>query len=279
MVLDKKTGRLVARDGENIGPGIFHCTWSSPSLGQVNGRRLIFFAGGNGVVYAFDALKPEDIQRSRSSRQQLLAISSEEAPKSNRTLNRVWKFDSDPTAPKENIHQYIRNRRESPSTIMSMPVFSGGRIYLTTGGDIWWGKRQSWIQCVDASQTGDITEKGLIWSYPLERHSCSTPSIQDGLVYAADTAGNVHCIDAKTGKPYWVHSAGGEIWSSTLIADGKVYIGTRRGNFWALAAGKEKQILGSIRMNDPVISTAVAANGTLYISTMYQLFAVGVDAP
>ncbi len=279
VVLDKTTGKLVAQDHENIGPGIFHCTWASPSLGEVNGRRLVFFGGGDGVLYAFDALKPEDNQGPKTSRHRLLATSSEETPRSGRFLDRVWKFDPDPTAPKKNIHQYIGNRRESPSTIMSMPVFDDGRIYLTTGGDIWWGKRQSWIKCIDASQTGDITESGLIWSYPLEHHSCSTPSIQDGLVYVADTAGKVHCLDAMTGKPYWVHSAGGEIWASTLTADGKVYIGTRRGNFWALATGREKRVLGSVRMNDPIISTAVAANGTLYVSTLYQLYALCEDSP
>ena len=44
IVLDKNTGRLVARDDEHIGPNIFHCTWSSPSLGEVNGARLVFLA-------------------------------------------------------------------------------------------------------------------------------------------------------------------------------------------------------------------------------------------
>ncbi|HSU55387.1 MAG TPA: PQQ-binding-like beta-propeller repeat protein, partial [Candidatus Dormibacteraeota bacterium] len=54
VVLDKRTGRYVAREREGIAPNIFHNTWSSPSLGQVNGRPLVFFAAGNGVLYAFD---------------------------------------------------------------------------------------------------------------------------------------------------------------------------------------------------------------------------------
>ena len=29
VVLDKRTGRLVARDDRRIGPNIFHCTWCS----------------------------------------------------------------------------------------------------------------------------------------------------------------------------------------------------------------------------------------------------------
>jgi len=54
IVLDKETGRLVAQDGERIGPRIFHCTWASPALGVVNGRKLIFYGGPDGVVYAFE---------------------------------------------------------------------------------------------------------------------------------------------------------------------------------------------------------------------------------
>lgn len=57
VVLDKTTGKLVARDNEHIAPDIFHGTWSAPSLGEVNGRPLIFFCGGNGVVYAFEPVK------------------------------------------------------------------------------------------------------------------------------------------------------------------------------------------------------------------------------
>ena len=58
--MDKQTGKVVAQDAERIGPNIYHCTWSSPALGEVNGQRLVFFCGGDGVVYAFEAL-PQDL--------------------------------------------------------------------------------------------------------------------------------------------------------------------------------------------------------------------------
>jgi outer membrane protein assembly factor BamB len=159
--------------------------------------------------------------------------------------------------------------------ISSMPVYCDGRLYVTVGGDIWWGKHQAWLQCIDATRTGDITRDGLIWSYPLERHCCSTPAVHDGLVYAADCSGKVHCVDRRTGRGLWVHDAEGTIWASPLVADGKLYIGTRKGDFWILAAGREKRVLSSVRLPDGVISTAVAANGTLYVGTMGRLYAVG----
>jgi outer membrane protein assembly factor BamB len=254
VVVDKATGRLVAEEREGISRRIFHSTWSSPALGEVNGRRLVFFAGGDGVVYAFDVWHGQETGVGK--------------------LRCVWRFDCDPTAPKENIHSYIRNRRVSPSNIKSMPVFHEGRVYVTVGGDIWWGKEKAWLQCIDATRTGDITQTGLLWSYPLRRHCCSTPSVRGGLVYVADCGGKVHCVDARTGRPYWVHDAGGAMWASTLVADNKVYVGTHRGDFWVLAAGKEHRVLSSIRLDDPVISTPVAANATLFVGTMKRLYAL-----
>lgn len=256
IVLDKRTGRLVAQDGERIGPRIFHATWSSPALGEIGGRRVVFFAGGDGVLYGFEAL-PQDLP---------------EGPV--RTLNRIWRFDCDPQAPKEDVHQYIANRRVSPSNIKSMPVFHNGRIYVTVGGDIWWGKREAWLQCIEAREKGDVTEKALLWSYPLREHCCSTPSISGGLVFVADCGRTVHCVDAETGQPYWTHTMRGDAYGSTLAADGKVYVGSRRGDFYVFAADKEKRVLAEIDLGSPTASTPTAANGVLYVATLTRLFAV-----
>jgi outer membrane protein assembly factor BamB len=256
IVLDKATGRLVAQDNEHIGPRIFHSTWSSPALANVNGRTLIFFCGGDGVVYAFEplgALPPAGTVEK---------------------LRRVWRFDCDPTAPKENVHEYIRNRQESPSNIKSMPVFYQNRIYVTVGGDIWWGKEKAWLKCIDATGAGDITDTGQLWSYPVEMHCCSTPAIWQGLAFVADCGRNVHCVDAETGKPYWTHETNGEIWASTLVADDKVYVGTRRRDFLIMAAGRDKKVLCQVKLDSPIAGSAVAANGVVYIPTMKTLYAV-----
>jgi outer membrane protein assembly factor BamB len=276
VVIDKATGKMLAREREGISAGIFHCTWSSPALGVVDGRRLIFFAGGDGVVYAFDAYQPDQVlpadpqMLNPSGNPDREPLVDDWVP----ALRCVWRFDCDPTAPKEDIHRYIRNRQVSPSNIKSIPVFHDGRLYVTVGGDIWWGKRQAWLQCIATSGTGDITGTGLVWAYEMDRHCCSTPAIHEGLAYFGDCAGRVHCVDIHTGQSVWVHDAGDEIWASPLVADGKVYIGTRRGTFWVLAAGRDPQVISSIRLSDGIYSTAVAANGTLYVATMSTLYAL-----
>jgi len=255
IVLDKHAGRLVARDGERIGPRIFHSTWSSPALGEAGGRRLVCFCGGDGVCYSFN---PVDAGAAGPAR----------------ILERIWRFDCDPTGPKDGVHRYLRNRRESPSNIKSMPVFHDGRLYVTVGGDIWWGKEEAWLKCIDAARSGDITADGEIWSYSLEKHCCSTPAISGGLAFVGDLGRTLLCVDATTGQPYWRHEVDGEIWASPLVADGKLYVGTRRGKVWVLAAGKEKRVLAEIDLGDPISATATAANGRLYVATQSRLYAL-----
>ena len=81
-----------------------------------------------------------------------------------------------------------------------MPVFDNNRIYVAGGGDIWWGKNEAWLKCIDATRTGDITTNGLVWSYTLQRHVMSTPAIYRGLAFIGDVGHTFHCLDAETGR-------------------------------------------------------------------------------
>ena len=256
VVLDKRTGRYLARDDEHIGPRIFHSTWSAPSLGKVNGRELIFFCGGDGIVYAFEPLPAAE------------TASEECSPLE--TLKTVWRFDCDPAAPKENVHIYNGNRRQSPSNVYGMPVLWEGRVFVAGGGDIFWGKNEAWLKCIDPAKT----DGAEVWSYALERHVLSTPALHDGLAFIADCGRTFHCVDARTGQRLWTHDVKGEVWASPTVADGKAYLGTRSGQFLVFAAAREKKLLSSIDLITPISATATAANGVLYVGTMTHLYAL-----
>ncbi|MBT3385768.1 MAG: PQQ-binding-like beta-propeller repeat protein [Prolixibacteraceae bacterium] len=250
IALDKKTGRLVAKDDENFGPRIFHSSWSSPSMAEVNNQKLLFYPGPDGILYAFEALEQ--------------SVSREKV----HSFKKVWQLDCDPAAPKENIHDYLKNREESPINFMGMPVFYNNRIYVTGGGDIWWGKKEAWLKCIDATNGKEI------WTAELEEHSASTPAISKGLVYVTDCGKNLHCIDTENGDSYWKHKLKMDSWSSALVADGKVFVGSRGKDFWILEDGKEINVLESKILDSSIHSSPVAANGVLYISTMNRLYAI-----
>lgn len=269
VVFDKRTGAYLARDEEHIAPNIFHCTWSAPSMGTVNGKPLIFFCGGNGVVYGFEPLPTNDVGADPLEKSHFSAPDGRPLAR----LKKVFQFDFDPAAPKVEVHRFNSNRRESPSNIYGMPVFIAGRLYVAGGGDIFWGKNEAWLKCIDATKTGDITETGLVWSYILEKHVLSTPAIINGLVFMADCGRKFHCLDAVTGRSLWTHEIRGEVWASPYVADGKVYLGTRSGALYVFAASREKEVISELDLRVPISATATAANGVLYVATMNDLFA------
>ncbi len=260
LVLDKRDGQLLARDDEHIAPNIFHGTWSSPSWAKVDGQGIIFLAAGNGILYGFKTLKDEGARGYGSTSRQV------------QNLRAIWKFDFDPAGPKTNVHQFNSNRREGPSNFYGCPVFYKNRIYLAGGGDIWWGKNEAWLKCIDPGGVG--TRSNSVWSYPLQKHVMATPALTKNLVFVADCGRMFHCLDASSGKTYWTHDVSGEVWASPLVADGKVYLGTRSGAFYVFAASQQKRVLSTLELADPISATVTAANGVIYLATMNRLYAL-----
>ncbi|MCX7047551.1 MAG: PQQ-binding-like beta-propeller repeat protein [Candidatus Sumerlaeota bacterium] len=269
IALDAKTGRLVATDNEDLGHRMFHCLWSPPSAGVAGGRTLIFFGGGDGVCYAFEAV-----------------TRAEDKPFH---LKKVWSYDCIPPDFRFRDGKPIpylpgdKRRKDSinkddgtyigPSEIMGTPVFHEGRVYVAIGQDPAHGRGRGMLHCIDASKTGDITKTGCVWTYDGIERSMSSAAISDGLLYVPDLSGKVHCLDVATGKPVWVHETNAETWGTPLVADGKVFLGTKKGLF-IMAAGRERRQLAWINLHAPTYTTPVAANGTLYVASERYLWAV-----
>jgi len=263
---------LVAKDDGHISADVFHGQWSSPSLGTINGRSLIFFGGGDGWCYAYEPI-------------------TERSPEP-AILKEVWRFDCNPPGyrargdMKMDYWAILRDGSNglmvdgkliSPSEIIGTPVFYENRVYVTIGQDPVHGPGAGALSCIDPQGQGDITRTGRIWQYCDIGRSMSTVSVADGLVFAAEQSGKVHCLDAKTGELFWVQDTGEEIWASTLVADKKLYIGTRRG-LVVLSADREGRELADIRLGSAIWSAVTASNGTLFVASQRNLWAVKQDA-
>ncbi len=257
IVVDKNIGKLIARDHFGIGPDITHGQWSSPAMGEVNGRPLGFFGAGNGVLYAFGLLPPE----TQPAEKPLL-------------LEPVWKFHGHPLAQTQDQVPVDHQHNSTSYQVTANPVFYKNRVYLAFTQEPFHNMKQGWLVCIDATKTGDVTRSAIVWSYDKIGASTATVAIADGLVYAVGYYGTLHCLDAETGQVYWTHEIGGPATASPLVADGKVYLGTARQTFWIFQAGKEKKVLAEIRMPDKIYASATAANGVLYIPTFRFLYAV-----
>jgi len=267
IVLDKRTGRMVGFDAEKIGRRLFHGEWSSPSLGVVGGQKLIFYGAGDGLCYAFAPLA---------------AAAASPTP-----LTKVWSFDCNPpdykvvNGQKVNYRDGDKRRNKGnkgdgqfigPSEIIATPVFYRDRVYVATGQDPAHGRGKGILHCIDATRRGEIPTAAARWTYRDLDRTISTVSVADGLLYLADVAGRLHCLDADTGKPRWVYDTKAEIWGSTLVADGKVYLGSKKG-LHVFAHSPQMKLLAEVRTGSPVYCTPVAANGVLFVASQRYLWA------
>jgi outer membrane protein assembly factor BamB len=254
VVVDKRTGRVVAREQTRSATRVFHGEWSSASTGRIGGRNLIFYGTGDGNCYAFDAIPTPPAKGQRIG-----------------TIKTVWRFDVNAAAGR--IGKY--RAQTGPSEIIATPVFYKGRIYVGTGQDPTHGPGHGALVCIDPTKTGDITKTGMAWLFKDIARSISTVAIADDLVYAADNWGSVYCLDSNTGKLYWKHETKQRICSSPVVADGKVYLCTDSGDVWVFATGKTAKVLGVNHLGSGIEATPAVANGTIYIAAQGRLFAVG----
>ncbi len=240
IAVNKNTGRVVWQDS-SPGEGILRGQWSSPALGIVDGIQQVFFAGGDGWIYGFNA----------------------------RTGEQLWKFDMNP---KDAVWPKTRNYG------VSTPVFSEGKVFMSVGQDPDSGNGVGHTYCLDPSRRGDVTDTGRIWQYDKINRSISTAAIAGGLLFISDLKGILHCLDVKTGKPYWTYDMMAPVWGSPLVADGRVFLGDQDGDVAVFMAGSEMKKLAEIDMAGSVYSTPVPANGVLYIMTSTELFAIAATA-
>jgi outer membrane protein assembly factor BamB len=63
-----------------------------------------------------------------------------------------------------------------------------------------------------------------------------------------------------------------------MLVDGKIYLGDEDGDVVIMQEGKTKKVIAEINMGSSVYSTAVPANGALYISNRNQLYALSEAA-
>lgn len=276
IVLDKRSGKLVARDDGRISANVFHGQWSSPTLADVKGRQLIVFGGGDGRCHGFEPFP-------RKATGGNLPAAAEPA-----MLREAWSFDCNPPGYRErggvtiDYWALVRGGPRtldtdgmlvSPNEVIGSPVVVGNRVYVGIGQDPVHGPGRGALSCIAIDGTGDITKSGKVWQYTGIGRALSTVAVADGIVYAAEYAGKVHCLDAASGRLLWLHDTREEIWSSTLVADGKVWIGTRK-SLVVLAAGPEKKVLADIKLGTPVWSIPSAANKTLFVASQKNLWAV-----
>src|SRR5262249_12642294 len=197
---------------------------SSPLVIAVGGRTQVVVGQGDGWLRSFDS----------------------------GTGRLIWKCDLNPKDAK-----YELGGRGVKNYIMATPVLYEGRVYIAPGQDPEHAAGRGAVYCIDPAGEGDVSlelqdgrGKGrpnpnsrVVWRYggpagplaaqlmrdELFSRTLANCTVHDGLVYACDIDGYLHCLDARTGRSYWWHDLRATPWCAPLWAGDRVYMATEDG--------------------------------------------------
>ena len=145
---------------------------------------------------------------------------------------------------------------DPPSPPASQPVVGGGRVFLTTAGNVY---------AVD-QENGRMIWSDYFWSIDYERQPFPPIVIED-VVYVSNGQ-YLFGHDAATGQSVMVLQAGGALDTPPAIHEGLVYIGSDGGQLYARDPSRRgvvaEQLIWGFDIGPRTLRHPVVANGILY---------------
>lgn len=292
--VDKKTGKVLWKDS-SPGLNILHGQWSSPAYAVIDGVPQVIFAGGDGWLYSFrgdgghdgkaellwkfDANPKESkyILGGRGTRNEIIAtpviyndlvyLAVGQDPEHGEGIGHLWCID--PKKRGDISGELAFNLKDAAKPIPHRRL----QAVIAEEGEVARPNPNSGVVWHYSEYDADGNKK-FAWEEQMHR-TCGTVVIKDDLLYIADFSGLFHCVDAKTGIPYWTHDLLAACWGSAMVVDGKVYVGDEEGKVCVFKHSKEYEEPIVNEMGNSVYTTPVVANNKLFISNKTHVFAIG----
>ncbi len=139
------------------------------------------------------------------------------------------------------------------------------------------GGRRSQAIAVRAGGRGDVTDTHRLWKVDVGAN-VSSPIIHDGHLYwVSDRVNHAYCVRMSDGHVAYDVEFPGQPYASTVLADGRLYVVTRRSGVFVLAAKPEFEQLARNRLDDGTIfdGSPAVADGRLYLRSNRSLYCIG----
>ncbi|MEQ8684851.1 MAG: PQQ-binding-like beta-propeller repeat protein [Imperialibacter sp.] len=86
----------------------------------------------------------------------------------------------------------------------------------------------------------DMTSGKELWKYDGGSYFYSTPVVDEKHVYIGSFAGLVYAFEKTTGRVVWKYQTQGAVMSSPILDDGTLYVGSDDGSLYAFEEGEER---------------------------------------
>lgn len=245
IALNKKTGELVGEDGSGASEYALHAAWSSLTYGEVAGKETLIWGGTDGFCYGYKNETEKDADGYD-------------------LYQPIWKVDcNEPSYRKDKEGKKIPYATPpGPSELIGTPVLYKGKAYCAIGQDPEHGDGVGRLSCIDAS-TGEVIWKytdvgrtistvsiaddlvylaeyaGIIhcidantgkvyWTHDSFSRIWGSTLVVDGKLVLGNEDGDLLIMDhGKTKPEVQTINMGAPVYSSPVVANGVLYIGTQ----------------------------------------------------
>jgi len=152
----------------------------------------------------------------------------------------------------------------------SSPVYNEklGLVYVSSA----WPTRI--LVAVKPDGKGDVTETHVVWETRKGAFYVPSPVCTDDYFISTMTTGDVHCIEAATGKILWIKELGKQ-YSSPVLANGLVYMPNDEGRITVIKPGPKYEAIATNSMGEKMNASPAISNGKIYLRGYKHLFCIG----
>lgn len=155
--------------------------------------------------------------------------------------------------------------------VIASPAFTGDIAVVPYG-------RTGYTAGVRMGGSGDITGTARLWERNDLGADCPSPIGRDGLVYLLDDRGNIHCLEAETGKDLWtgeIPRAAAKYYSSPILAGNLLYCAREDGVLAVVEVGPDgMKVLAQNDMGERLAAAPVPVDGKLLVRGVERLFCI-----
>ncbi len=157
-----------------------------------------------------------------------------------------------------------------PDYVCPSIVSRDGIVYVIGG-------RQSRALAIRAGGRGNVTDSHLVWSASAGANVCSPVIHGEHLYWVSDRNTVAYCVALKDGEIVYQQRFPDQPYASPIAADGKLYVVTRNGGTFVLAAEPQFRQLARNRFEDRSTFNAspIVAGSDLILRSDAYLYCIG----
>jgi len=172
-----------------------------------------------------------------------------------------WVYGYDPASGRE---LWRRSYGVLGFSIVPRPVAAQGVVFMSTGF--------TKPEMLALRLAGAEAAPEIMWRQPRGAPTMPSPLVVGTEVYLVNDKGIATCLDARTGDIVWSERLGGNVSSSPLFADGRIYVGNREGATFVIKPGRTFELLATNQLDGQIFATPAAVGRAIYLRTDEALY-------